>query len=195
MLELLTSDLVEDDSADLWNLMRREVADVFDKNVFRKATALPQDILSVALCARGILDLKLPQDLEAQDTLRVLRSLPEVDSPIDLDSFHGEIDAIRMEFAAEEPEVVNAGSVTCTKKSDDVGLRADVLDSLASVLPEVRGESGVLPGSASSLPQSGEALPEAPDPLPEVPGRQQRKLTYPRVDPHEVEDQPGQAIR
>ena len=63
VLELLTSDLEEDDSADLWNLMRREVADVFDKNVFRKATTLPQDILSVALCARGILDLKRPQDL------------------------------------------------------------------------------------------------------------------------------------
>ena len=50
VLELLTSDLEEDDSADLWILMRREVADAFDKNVFRKATTLPQDILSLALC-------------------------------------------------------------------------------------------------------------------------------------------------
>ena len=57
VLELLTSDLEEDDSADLWNLMRREVAEVFHQNVFRKATTLPQDILSVALCARGILTL------------------------------------------------------------------------------------------------------------------------------------------
>ena len=93
-----------------------------------------------------------------------------------------------MEFAAEESEVVNAGSVTGRETSDDVGLRADVLDSLASALPEVRGESGVLPGSASSHP-------EAPDPLPEVSGQQQRKFKYPRVDPPEVEDQPGQAIR
>ena len=62
----------------MWNLMRREVADVFYKNVFRKATTLPQDILIVALCVRGIRDLKLTKDLKEQDTLRALRSLPEV---------------------------------------------------------------------------------------------------------------------
>ena len=42
VLELLTSDLDEDDSADLWNLMRREVADVFDKNVNARRLRCPR---------------------------------------------------------------------------------------------------------------------------------------------------------
>ena len=52
-----------------------------------------------------------------------------------------------------------------------------------------------MPGSASSHPQLGEAPREARDPSQQVPQQQQRKLKYPRVDPPEVEDQPGQAIR
>ena len=74
-------------------------------HVFRKATTLPQDILSVASGARGILDFSLPQHLEAQDTLQALRSLAELDSPIDLESFHREIDAIVMEFAERNPRL------------------------------------------------------------------------------------------
>ena len=42
VLELLMSDVEEDDSGDLWNLMRRVVAEVFDQNVFRMATTLPR---------------------------------------------------------------------------------------------------------------------------------------------------------
>ena len=74
VLDVLTSDFDEDDSADLWNLMRKVVAGVFDKNAHRMATMLPQDILSVALCARGILDLGLPQTFEPQDIIQVLGS-------------------------------------------------------------------------------------------------------------------------
>ena len=93
-----------------------------------------------------------------------------------------------MEIAAEEPEVVSTGSVTVTDTGDDVGLRADVVESLASIAAEVLGESGQVPGSVSDLPPGEERLPE------EL-GQQQRKLKYPRVDAPEVEDQPGQAIR
>ena len=189
LLELLTSDLEEDSCADLWNLMRRLVAEVFDKSVFRLATVLPQEVLSVALCARGILDLGLPQTLAAQDTLQALRSLGDLESPSELVSLHREIDAIMMEIAAEEPEIVSTGTVSGTETADDVGLRADVVESLASIAEEVLGESGQAPGSASDLPQGDESLPE------ELGPQQQRKLKYPRVDPPEVEDQPGQAIR
>ena len=174
LFELLRSDLEEDSSEDL--------------SVFRMATSMPHYIFSAALCARGVLDLGLPQTLEAQDTLQAVRSLAELDSPIDLESLHREIDAIMLEIAAEEPEVVSTGTVTGTDTADDVGLRADVVDSLASIAEEVLGESGRAPGSASDLPQGDE-------PLPEERGQQQRKLKYPRVDPPEVEDQPGQAVR
>ena len=38
--ELLMSDVEEDDSGDLWNLMRRVVAEVFDQNVFAPSSTL-----------------------------------------------------------------------------------------------------------------------------------------------------------
>ena len=96
---------------------------------------------------------------------------------------------------AEEGEVVSAGSVAGATTGDDVGLRAEMVDSLASIAEEVLAETGVLPGSANNHGQLGEAPREARDPSQQVPQQQQRKLKYPRVDPPEVEDQPGQAIR
>ena len=44
----------------VWVQVRRLVADVFGEAVFRMAATLPQDILAVALAARGIVDLGLP---------------------------------------------------------------------------------------------------------------------------------------
>ena len=67
-----------------WAEVRRLVADVFGKSVFRMATTLPQDILAVALAARGILDLGLPRDGDATHALRALRSLDTNDCPVDL---------------------------------------------------------------------------------------------------------------
>ena len=71
-----------------------------------------------------------------------------------------EFDTIMMEIAAEVPEVVNPGSVATTDTGDDVGLRRDVVDSLASIAEELIGESGQAPGSASDLPQGNEGPPE-----------------------------------
>ena len=68
VLEFLTNEIEEDCSADLWNLMRRVVAEVFGQNVFRMATTLPQEVLSVALCARNILELGLPNNMDARDS-------------------------------------------------------------------------------------------------------------------------------
>ena len=101
VLELLLSELEEESDEDFWNLMRRVVAEVFDRSVFRKATSLPQEILIVASCARGVLDLGLPQGLEAQDLAQALRSFADHASPVDLELFRGEIDAIQITGRSE----------------------------------------------------------------------------------------------
>ena len=103
------------------------------KSAVRLATSLPQEALSVALCARDIIDPGLPQTLEAQETLQALRSLVELDAPIGLESLHREIDAIMMDIAAEEPEVVSTGSAAGTYTGDDVSLRAEVVGSFAAI--------------------------------------------------------------
>ena len=101
-----------------------------------------------------------------------------------------------MEIKGEELEVVSAGTVAGAATGDDVGLRAGMVDSLASVASEVLSAEGPsMLGRASCDPELGEGLPEAQDPLQEVPEEPQRKLKYPKVDPPEVEDAPGQAIR
>ena len=90
--------------------VRGLVADVFGKSVFRMATTLPQDILAVALAARGIVDLELPQSAEPVDTLHALRSLGTHDCPGDLQVFRAELDVVMMEECDENPEVVHAGA-------------------------------------------------------------------------------------
>ena len=142
VMEFLTNEfeVEEDSSADLWNLMRRSVAEVFEKDVFRMATTLSNDILSVALCAREVLDLGLPPTLDARACLAAVRSLPALEWPSDLESLHTEIDAITMEIKGEELEVVSAGTVAGAATGDDVGRRTSEVESLASVASEVLGE-------------------------------------------------------
>ena len=148
----------------------------FDQRVFRMATTLPNDILSVALSARGVLELGLPNNLDARASLHALRSLPAFEWPSDLQSFHTEIDATRMEFDGEDVEVVTTGTVAEAAAGDDVGLRAEMVDSLASVASEVLSAEGKLPGSASCDPDLRERPPEAGDRRQEVPEESQRKL-------------------
>ena len=135
-----------------WVRVRGLVADVFGKSVFRMATTLPQDILAVALAARGIVDLGLPQDRGPLDMLRALRSLDTNDCPVDLHVFRAELDAVMMEEYDENPEVVHAGTTTSADARDDVGLRQEVLESLADAAKKVIGGAANAPGSASARP-------------------------------------------
>jgi len=238
---------VSESAADLenWTRVRRMVAEVFGRSAFRMATALPQDILAVALAARGILDLGLPQYQDAHDTLRALRSLDTHSCPLDLTVFRAELDAVMLELSEEDPEVVHAGATASAAAGDDVGLRESVLDSLAAAAQQVIGEHGAPPVSDSACleaalpaeappahaaaaqqvigahgapavsagecpeaappseaardvseehgaqPVSDSACPEAALPAVAAPP----KTKYPRVDPPDVEDEPGQAIR
>ena len=70
-------------ASSVWTGVRRLVAEVFGKSVFRMATTLPQDILAVALAARSIVDLGLPEDTDPLDMLRAFRSLDTHDCPLD----------------------------------------------------------------------------------------------------------------
>ena len=203
----------------VWAAIRRLVAEVFRKDVFRMATTLPQDILAVALAARGVLDLSLPQNADPAATLRALRSLDTTDCPVDLHVFHAELDAVMMEEYDENPEVVHVGTTAAAEAKDDVEHRQKVLDSLADVAQQVVGGPSDLPGSAGApldVDQQGDDNPEldamvdveedvvgeptgvpgsastCPDADRPIRGRQ---VKYPRVDPPEVEDEPGQADR
>ena len=96
----------------VWAGVRRLVAEVFGKSVFRMATTLPQDILAVALAARGIVDFGLPQDSDPLAMLRALRPLGTNECPLDLPAFRAELDAVMMEEHDENPAVVHAGTTT-----------------------------------------------------------------------------------
>ena len=76
------------------------------------ATSLPQDILLVALSARGVVELGLPQDQAPLDMLSALRSIDGAGdaSPLELSMFCAELDAVMLELSQEEPEVVHTGS-------------------------------------------------------------------------------------
>ena len=154
------------------------------------ATSLPQDILLVALSARGIVELGLSQDQAPLDMLSALRSIDGAGdaSPLELSMFCAELDAVMLELSQEEPEVVHTGSTAAMEVGDDVGLREDVVDSLASIAKVLAGGENAAPVSDSAL---GKEDPAGATETQLV----ERKTKYPRVDPPDIEDQPGQAIR
>ena len=186
LLETLVGEAGEED-ADFWNLARRMVADVFGHSAYRIATSFPQDVFVVALCAREILDLALPKDQGVLHTLKALRTLDTNACPLELDTFRAEVDAVMLELSDEDPELVHTGATAAPEVGDDVGLRESAVDSLAAIAEQLVQEPGAAPVSASASHQDG-AVP-TPDPRPE------RGHKYPRVDPPEVEDEPGQAVR
>ena len=112
-----------------------------------------------------------------------------------------------MEMANEDPQLAHAGGIAATETGDDVGPRSDVVDALSSMAEEVCAAGGEAPVSDSDQSQGdacaagGEApvshndQPHGDAATPAETGQGQRKLKYPRVDPPEVEDQPGQASR
>ena len=161
----------------------------------------------------------MPQNTDPAATLRALRSLDTTDCPVDLHVFHAELDAVMMEEYDENPEVVHVGTTAAAEARDDVEYRQKVLESLAGVAEQVVGGPADLPGSAGAAPDVDQQGDDKPDPdavvdVAEdvvgdptgVPGSASerpdadrpihgRKVKYPRVDPPEVEDEPGQAIR
>ena len=173
--------------SNVWAAIRRLVAEVFRKDVFRMATTLPQDILAVALAARGVLELSLPQDTDPADTLRALRSLDTTDCPVDLHVFHAELDAVMMEEYDENPAGVRWSNrpsrlCWCAPELDQQGDDKPDPDAVVDVAEDVVGDPTGVPGSASERPDADRPI-------------HGRKVKYPRVDPPEVEDEPGQAIR
>ena len=69
-----------------------------------------------------------------------------------------------------------------------MGQHEDVLDSLAGAAEQSVGQRSEAPGLASARP--GEDPPAE-----DSSHAHGRKLKYPRVDPPDVEDEPGQAIQ
>ena len=74
------------------------------------ATTLPQDILAVALAARGAVDLRLPRDGEPGGALRAIRSLDAHDCSVELHVLRVERGAIMMEEHDYNPELFHAGA-------------------------------------------------------------------------------------
>ena len=202
---------------DKWNAIRRLVAGVCHTSDFRMALALPQDVLVVAMAARDIVDFALPQTHDAHDKLQSLRTLDTDACPDELTVFRAELDAIMLELANEDPEVVQVGSTVAADPRDDFGAREDMLESLAAAAkrvadsgghPEFAGEreeveTAAGPGAPTPSAQAetaagpGTASPAAHAEIgaePTMPAKG-RKCKYPRVDPPDVEDEPGQAVR
>ena len=139
--------------------------------------------------------------------------------------FCAELDAVMMELSQEEPEVVHTGSTAAMEVGDDIGLREGVVDSLASIAEALGEGENAAPVSDSALDKKDPAVTietqlvegktitkvldggenaervsdsalDKEDPA-STSERQsvERKTKYPRVEPPDLEDQPGQAIR
>ena len=119
----------------------------------------------------------------------------EDDSPVELTTFRGEIDAIMLELSEQEPDVVHAGATAAGEVGDDVGLRENVVGSLASAAETALG--GFAPGTAQEDAPPADGKAPVSDSAASGPASRMQHgwCKYPRVDPPEVEGAPGEAIR
>ena len=173
--------------SNVWAAIRRFVSEVFRQNVFRMATTHSQNILAVVLAARGVVDLGLPQDMDPANILRAVRSLDTIDCPMDLHVFRAELDAVMMEEYDENPAGVRWSNrpsrlCWCAPELDQQGDDKPDPDAVLDVAQDVVGKRTCVPSPASACPDEDRPI-------------HRRRMKYPRMDPPEVEDQPGQAIR
>ena len=117
--------------------------------------------------------------VEAKDVPRILRELPEEAWTTDLVMLHNELAAVRLELASDEP-LISVGALSAEDPGDDVGVRKSALDAMAQT---------VRAGAGGGIKSTSGSTAEGPVPESAL------KTELPRVEPPEVEDEPGQAIK
>ena len=82
VLHMMTEES-EDPDRGVWGLVRRAMAVVLGKSVFRVAALFLQVVIAVTLSERGVMDLGLPLDQSAQDVLHALRTISADACPLE----------------------------------------------------------------------------------------------------------------
>ena len=105
-----------------------------------------------------------------------------------------ELSAIFLEMIQDEP-IIPAGVMSEHVVVDDVGVRADCLDAMEYTIAKRFGDGG---GEVDD--QQGDATcvaseTQQADSAAGLASASERKCKYPRVDPPEIEDGPGDAVR
>jgi len=184
-------------------------ADVLGVSVLRAATSMTQEMVALVLREHDRLELGVPETLNAKVMLTQLKSMPPEDWTSEYVLFRAELASIFLEMRVDEP-IVSAGVISEAPVADDVGARVECLQSMTSAVraqfpnaadeqdsQEAATETAPTLGSAADMadPTSGGGDASVAPDAPLLDSATGRKLKYPRVDPPEVEDRPGLAIR
>ena len=198
MLSLLEKDDVGTDSFEPWNSFRGVAAEIFATSAMRAATSIRQEVVAIVLHEHGHLDIGISHDMDMKALLSQLESMPPDEWTSDYMQLRQELAAIHLDATQDEP-VIHAGAVSEQPASDDVGMRADCINTIAADVTAHFGNDLAASSAVSNVAQA--EVTDANDDANEaevedVSGqRKASKFKYPRVDPPEVEDKPSDAIR
>ena len=179
LLTLLGAEEVESDVFEPWNVLRAMVADVCGSALQRAARNIDVQTVALLLHAHGAMDLGVPPSAEMENVRRTLGESNEEQWTNDYQMLHCELANVREEQGKDEP-LISAGALTQDGPGEDVGTRSGALDDAAKSV-KACAEAGMwdMEASAAEGGDSGSS----------------RKVKFPRVDPPEVEDEPGQAVK
>ena len=189
-------DLVEtslgpnEDSNDYWNRLRALVAAAVESPFLRAASHLSRDSLVALLYSHEAIELDGVQDISAKELQKVIRDWAVEALPADVCRMQTELTDVFDKLAEEHP-VVQAGAVSGADVSDDVGVRADVVQCASNAVSETFGGgaadgAAVADGAAAAAASASDVSSQA---------RSSHRRVYPRVDPPAVEDHASMAIR
>ena len=172
---------------DPWNSLRAKIATTMRSNSLRAANAVPDQIIAVFLHFSNLLDLGACPSSDPNDMVAYVRGMPESDWTQDITLLHSELHIIRIMLCEDEP-IQSVSAVSTIESTEDVGLRSSVLEHMATTVNEKFGQQD---NSAKENVEGPEK--EGPGSASSISG-QPRQPKFPRVDPPEVEDDPGQGI-
>ena len=174
----------DEDAYNEWNVIRSVAADALGNSFLRVASTLSRDILASVLYSHEALDLDGASDISAKDLQGALRHWPPEELPVEICLLHSEM-VLTCEEVGKDAPLEHAGALSSSSPSDDVGLRAGVVQGACEAASKKFGLDAL---DESSQPAGTPADASSAD-------VSSRPRQYPRVDAPEVEDSPSMAIR
>ena len=174
----------DEDCLNEWDAVRRLTSNCLGSPLLKMSGILTRDALASALHYYSAIQIDGANATSAKELQMCLRQLPPGELPDEICMLHTEM-VLACEETGKDVPLEHAGAMSSAAVSDDIGLRADVVQGASDAAGKKFGSGGV--NDPSRRGHAAHASPSCKG--------GGRRPQYPRVDAPEVDQSSSQAIR